>query len=151
METFIPVETTLLINPSNFFDKKNMREEFESLNSFIFKSFKVSIYIGSFSDVNKIYFAPYINGRVGYFKDSKMTEGGFIRGWNFEELMYKLCAMIIGEQKISLVSHDWKELYTILYQMRKKEIRALGHFHSDVGYATGAPKCRSCGSLWSLS
>lgn len=131
MKNFHSIQAKLVITPGNFFDVKNMEKEFRDLNDFLFRSLNLSLRHDYFSTPGGMYLAPCIDGRIGYFKNSKLTEGGFIRGFKFEELMCGLCAMIIGEQSIKIVSSDGNDLYVLLYKFDIKEIRILGHFHDD--------------------
>jgi hypothetical protein len=144
------LQRELVITPANFFDKEKMSNEFRALNDFLYESFKLTIHIKGFSNSGRMYLTPYIDKRFGYFKESKLTEFGWITGWKFEDLMYRLCAMIIGEQQMHLVSEDWKTLYIINYHVETMTLSTLGCFYSDDGYAEGTPKCRSCGAYWPL-
>lgn len=149
---FTPVQTKQLITPGNFFDKQNNRKEFEVLNDFIRSPFNLSLRY-DFGQFNELWLYPYIGGKLAYFKDSKITEmGGGLKAWNFEDLMYKLCAMIIGEQKVQIVSTDFRDLYTFLYQIETKELRLLGRFQrrEDEQNFITRNECRSCGVKWPL-
>ena len=143
------IDAQLVINPANFFNDKMARQEFSALTKFTVDSFKTSFGIGNYSNSTEIYLYPQTDGKMGYFKDSKLTDGGWIRAWSFGELMYKLCAMIIGEQKMQIVSHDWKDLYIMNYLVDSKELRTSWHFHDEKGFGqSGIPTCRSCGAHW---
>lgn len=145
--TFTPVQKKLVISPGSFFDPNKNTEFWRTLNDFLFENIKVSLFFNSLDF--GMYMVPKIDGHEGKFIDSKKTEGFMIKGLDFDELMYKLWIMIMGEEKIDITTNDFKTLYALSYNVNSKELRIFAKFTSEEVFIK-ENKCRSCGAKWPL-
>lgn len=140
--TFLPKQADIQLCVGDFFDSTKNTETLRVLNEFLFENFKIQLF---FNDLDfGIYMVPKIDGRAGWFIGSSKTDGSMIRGWMFDDLMYKLGAMIIGEEHLKIVTDDFKGLYVLLYHVDSKKFRTLGYFYNEDGHIR-EEKCRSCG------